>query len=205
MLTVHHLGVSQSERVIWLCEELGIPYEIIRYEREPSMAAPAAYKALHPAGTAPTITDGDVTLAETSAVVEYILRRHGGGKLELPPEHKDYANYLFWLHFANGSMIPAVMMEMTAKRYGGEAFSTRTDNAYKMAEQRLGEAPYFAGENFTAADILMTFLFTRMRAFTQHDISGSPNLLAYLQRIGARPAYKAAMEKAEPGNPPKLD
>ncbi|WP_297489438.1 glutathione S-transferase family protein [Acidocella sp.] len=205
MLTIHHLGMSQSERIIWLCEELGLPYELIRYEREPSMAAPPAYKALHPTGTAPIITDGDVTLAETGAIVEYIARRHAGGRLLLGPDDAGFAPYLFWLHYANGSILPAFMMDMTAKRLGAEPASARTDIAFALAEQRLGEADYFAGDEFTAADILMGFPLTRLRAFSRRDISGMPNIRAYLQRIGARPAFQAAMAKAEPGHKPNLD
>jgi glutathione S-transferase len=205
MLTIHHLGLSQSERIIWLCEELGIPYELIRYEREPSMAAPPAYKALHPVGTAPVITDGELTLAETCAIVEYIARKHGGGRLIPGPEHPGFADYLFWFHYANGSILPAFMMDMTAKRMGAAPASSRSDIAFALAEKRLGEAPYFAGEEFTAADILMGFPLTRLRAFSQRDISTLPNIRAYLQRIGTRPAFQAAMAKAEPNMPPKLD
>jgi glutathione S-transferase len=205
MLTVHHLGMSQSERIVWLCEELGVPYELVRYEREPSMAAPPAYKALHPVGTAPTIVDGGLTLAESGAIIEYIAQRYGGGRLILGPGHKDFANYLFWFHFANGSLLPAFMMDMTAKRLGAAPASSRTDNAFRLIEQRLGEAKWFAGDEFSAADIMMVFPLTRARVFSGRDISGSPNLLAYLQRVGERPAYQAAMAKAEPNHPPKLD
>lgn len=207
MLTVHHLGLSQSERIIWLCEELGIPYELIRYEREPTMAAPPAYKALHPAATAPVITDGELALAETCAIVEYIARKHGGGRLILGPEHPDFAHYLFWFHYANGSIMPAFMMDMTAKRFGAaaEQVGARSDIAFDLAEQRLGEAEFFAGDEFTAADILMGFPLTRLRAFSKRDIADKPNMRAYLQRIGARPAFQAAMAKAEPNMPPKLD
>lgn len=205
MLTVHHLGLSQSERIVWLCEELGIDYELVCYEREPSMAGPPAYKALHPVGTAPVITDGDLVLAETCAIVEYIARLYGGGRLILGPEHPDFANYLFWFHFANGSVLPAIMMDMIAKRAGQPPSSARTDIAFNLAEQRLGEAKFFAGEEFTAADIMMGFPLTRARSVVARDISTLPNIRAYLQRIGERPAYRAAMAKAEPNRPPKLD
>jgi glutathione S-transferase len=203
-LTVHHLGNSQSERVVWLCEELGLAYDLVRYDREPSMAAPPAYKALHPVGTAPVIVDGDVTLAETGATVEYIARRHGGGRLILGPEHPGFADYLFWFHFANGSMVPAFMMDMVAKRLGGASLSARTDIAFGLVERRLGEADWFAGDAFTLADIMMVFPLTTARTVSGQDISGSPKLLAYLQRVSARPAYRAAMEKAEPNGLPAI-
>ena len=95
MITVHHLGVSQSERIVWLCEELGIPYELKTYSREPNGAAPAAYKALHPQGTAPIITDGSFSLAETGAIVDYILARHGGGRLVVDPQAPNFPDYLY--------------------------------------------------------------------------------------------------------------
>jgi glutathione S-transferase len=205
VLTIHHLGVSQSERIVWLCEELGIPYDFIRYDREPTGAAPPAYKALHPVGTAPIITDGDVTLAETGAIVEYIARKYGGGRLILGPEHPDFADYLFWFHFANGSMVPAFMMDMVAKRAGVDAVSGRTDLAFRLVEEHLGGATWFAGDSFTAADIMMVFPLTRARAFSGRDLGASPNLRAYLQRVGQRPAYQAAMARAEPDQPPPLD
>lgn len=204
MLTIHHLGFSQSERIVWLCEELAVPYELIRYEREPSMAAPPAYKALHPLGTAPTISDGELVLAETGAIVEYITRRYANGALILGPDHPDFAHYLFWFHYANGSMLPAFMMDMTASRLGAAPASSRSDIGYALVEQRLGTATWFAGNEFTAADIMMGFSLTRLRLFSGRELTDLPNLRAYLQRVGARPAYQVAMAKAEPDQPPPL-
>ena len=205
MLTVHHLANSQSERIVWLCEELALPYELIRYDREESGAAPPDYKALHPAGTAPVIVDGDVRLAETTAIVDYIARRHAGGRLLLGPEHRDFAEFLFWYHYANGTVLPALMTDYLSDRLGAPRAGGRTDRAFALAEQRLGEAEWFAGSEFTAADIMMTFPLTRGRATLGRDLSTSPNLLAYLTRIGQRPAFRAAMAKAEPDRPPALD
>lgn len=203
MLTVHHLGTSQSERVVWLCEELALDYELIRYERLPSRAAPPEYKALHPLGTAPTISDGDVTLAETGAIFEYISLKYGGGRLTLPPEHPDFAQYLFWLHYANGSILPAFMMDMVAAQNGGKA-GGRSDLAYQLAEQRLEAARWFAGDAFTMADIMMGFPLTRLRVFSGRDLAEYPNIKSYLARVGERPAFQAAMTKAEPDQPPLL-
>lgn len=205
MLTIHHLGFSQSERIIWLCEELGLSYDLIRYDREANGAGPPAYKALHPLGTAPIISDGDLILAETGAIVDYIVQRHGGGRLALGPDHADFTDYLFWLHFANGSMVPAFMMDMVARRAGMPMLSRRTDIAFELVEQRLGEARWFAGNEFTAADIMMIYPLTRARGSSGRDISGLPNLRAYLQRVGERPGYRAAMARAEPGAPLPLD
>ena len=113
MLTVHHLGISQSERIVWLCEELEIPYELKRYERDPvTRLAPPEYKALHPFGTAPVITDGDLLMAESGAILEYIIAKYGTGRLAVKPDSPQFAEYLYWFHFANGSMMPAGMVDL---------------------------------------------------------------------------------------------
>ncbi len=107
MITVHHLGVSQSERIVWLCEELDIDYELKLYPRDPeTMMAPESYRKLHPMGIAPIISDDELVLAESGAIIEYIITRYGKGRLAVAPDHKDYADYLFWFHFANGTLIP---------------------------------------------------------------------------------------------------
>ena len=212
MLTVHHLGISQSDRIVWLCEELEIPYELVRYDRDPvTRLAPAEYKAIHPFGTAPVITDGDLVLGESGAIIEYIIARHGGGRLAVTPDRANYPDYLFWFHFANASMMPAGMTGLILNMLGGgtdspvaKSLTARGDRAFAMVEHRLGEAAYFAGDMFTAADIIMLFPLTTMRLFAPRDISPYPNLLAYLQRIGARPAYRRAMQKADPDLPPQL-
>ena len=204
MITVHHLGVSQSERIVWLCEELGIAYELKTYPRESNGAAPAAYKALHPQGTAPIITDGPLALAETGAIVDYILARHGGGRLVVSPQAPNFPDYLYWLHFGNGFFVPAAMMSIVAARMAGDnkqaaqGFTGRLELAYRMTEERLGKVPYFAGPEFTAADIMMVFSLTTMRATTGRGLGASPHSRAYLKRIGDRPAYQRAMQKADP-------
>jgi glutathione S-transferase len=211
MLTVHHLGVSQSERIVWLCEELGIEYELKRYDRDPTTRmAPAAYKALHPVGTAPIISDGDVTLPESGAIIEYVIGKYGDGRLAVGPDAPNFADYLFWLHFANGSMMPRQSGMMAARTDGGEEsprarfMRERAERSWELVEQRLGEAPYFAGDEFTAADIIMGFPLTTMRAFVQRDLAPYPNIRAYLQRIGERPAYQRAMAKGDPDMAPML-
>jgi len=206
MLTIHHLGISQSDRAVWLCEELEIPYALVRYERDPvTRMAPPEYRALHPSGTAPVIADGDLILAESGAVIEYIIHRHGGGRFALPPSDPSYPDYLFWFHFANGSLMPANMSVSVANRLGGgdgdpvaANVQGRLDRGWSMIEDRLGRVPYFAGEAFTAADIISLFPLTTMRAFAPRDISPYPNVRAYLRRIAARPAFVRAMAKADP-------
>ena len=211
MLTVHHLGVSQSDRIVWLCEELAIPYELKKYDRDPvTRLAPAAYKALHPCETAPVITDGDLVLGESGAIIEYVIARHGGGRLALKPDHPDFADYLYWFHFANGSFMPAGMTALILGMLGlAEAEAVRPllargDRAYAMTEQRLGQATWFAGDDFTAADIMMLFPLTTMRVFAPRDLTPYPNTRAYLARVGQRPAFQRAAKKGDPDLTPML-
>ncbi len=212
MLTVHHLGISQSDRIVWLCEELEIPYDLIRYDRDPvTQLAPPAYRALHAFGTAPVITDGDLVLGESGAIIEYIIARHGGGRLAVAADQPEFPDYLFWFHFANGSFMPSSMVGFVAERLGGgkddvtsKALSARSDRAFAMVEERLGRADYFAGSRFTAADIIMMFPLSTMRAFSPRDLSANRNTQTYLKRIAARPAYQRAMAKADPGFTPPL-
>jgi glutathione S-transferase len=213
MLTVHHLGISQSDRIVWLCEELEIPYRLVRYDRDPdTRLAPANYKALHPFGTAPVITDGDLVLAESGAIIEYVIAKHGGGRLAVGPDSPDFADYLFWFHFANGSMMPSRMLDMIVSMLGltdddqrAQMLRARGDRAYGLVETRLGRAEYFAGREFTAADIIMLFPLTTMRVFAPRDMASYPNIRAYLKRIAARPAYQRAMAKADPGFTPPME
>lgn len=209
MLIVHHLGKSQSDRIGWLCEELNIPYALKVYDRDSvTMLAPAEFKALHPIGAAPVLVDGDVKLAESGAVMEYIIAKYGDGRLSLPPSHPDFANYLYWFHFANGTFQPVMGRNMILSR-----LKLPDDNAvlvgqknrlamvFNLVEARLTEAEYFAGSEFTAADIIMTFSLTTMRYFLPVDITPYPHILAYLQRISQRPAFQTAMQKGDPGMP----
>jgi glutathione S-transferase len=207
MLVVHHLGISQSDRIVWLCEELAIPYELKRYDRDPvTRLAPPEYRALHPFGTAPVITDDNLVLGESAAIVEYLCAHHGSGRLLRKPSDADYAEYLFWFHFANGSMMPSRMIELVANIVGGtapahvlDALTARSDRAFEMLEHRVSKAEFLAGREFTAADIMMLFPLTTMRVFAPRDLSPYPGIRAYLQRIAARPAFARAMAKADPG------
>jgi glutathione S-transferase len=207
MLTVHHLGKSQSERIVWLCEELGIPYQLKNYARDKvTMLAPADYKALHQIGAAPVITDGDVVLAESGAVVEYITARYGKGRLVLAADHPDFAHFLYWFHFANGTLQAAMgrLMILTRLKLAGDnpilvGSKARLDRAFDLIEARVGETEYLAGSTFTTADIMSVFSLTTMRYFQPYDLARCPNIIKYLARIAARPAYRRAMEKGDPG------
>jgi glutathione S-transferase len=207
MLTVHHLRSSQSERIVWLCEELEIPYDLVLYDRLPgSGLAPPEYKALQAFGTAPIVTDGDLALGESGAIIQYVIARYGNGRLGVAPQAANFADYLYWLHFANASMQPAGMVVAMLNRSGAgadtplvKAMQGRVDKAWAMIEARLGQVPYFAGDELTGADTMWVYGLTSGRAWSGKDITPYPNLLAYLQRIGARPGYRRAMAKAEPG------
>ncbi|MGQ9366696.1 glutathione S-transferase family protein [Azospirillum sp. ST 5-10] len=204
MLVVHHLGISQSDRIVWLCEELGIPYELRRYERDPeTRLAPDDYRALTPFGTAPVIVDGDVVLGESAAIVEYLAQIYGDGRLIVRCGSPDYPDFLFWFHFANGSLMPAALIDSVTRRVGGEdvmmtALRSRLDRAYDLLEGRLGTVPFLAGDAFTAADIMTLFPLTTMRAFAPRDIGPYPRIRAYVRRIAARPAFRRAMLRADP-------
>ncbi len=205
-LTVHHLGRSQSERIVWLCEELGIDYELRRYERDPATRlAPPDYKALHPIGTAPVVTDGDLVLGESGAIMEYLIAKHGGGRLARAAGHPEFANYLYWLHYANASFQALLHRTLVARRLEPPAghrvladLAARLERALRFIDARLAESSYLAGDVLTAADIMIVFPLTTMRTFTPYDLQQYPGILAYLRRIGAREAYQRAMRNADP-------
>jgi glutathione S-transferase len=212
MLKIHHLGHSQSERIVWLCEELGLPYELRHYTRDAvTMLSPPELQALHPLGAAPVIEDGGLLLAESAAIVEYIIVKHGGGRFKPGPEHPDYANFLYWFHFSNGnlqSVMGRLMMvnraQLPADHPVRVSVQGRLDRLLKLVEKRLGEARFFAGNEFTAADIMSVFSLTTMRLFQPLDLAPWPNIRAYLQHIGERPAYRRAMAKGDPDLTPML-
>jgi len=205
-LTIHHLHTSQSERIPWLCEELGVPYELKTYKRSPYFA-PAEYKALHPAGTAPVIHDSatDLTLAESSACIEYICHKHGGGRLFLRPDEPSYPDFLYWFHWVNGSFQPTLGRPLIMQAAGldanhplAKAMQDRFKRSLDMLDKRLGENEWMAGSQFTAADIMVVFSLTTMRYFYAYSLEGYDAILAYLQRIGKREAYLRGMKRCDP-------
>ena len=211
MLTIHHLGRSQSERILWLCEELGLPYDLRLYARDRvTMLAPPELQRLHSIGAAPVIEEDGVVLAESGAIVEYIIARHGGGRLAPAPRHPAFPAYLYWFHFANGTLQPMMGRAMIIRRAGlpaGHPVATfvaaRLQRAWSLVEARLGEAAWFAGD-FTAADIMTVFSLTTMRFFMPMELAPYPNVRAYLQRVGEREAYRRAMAKGDPAIEPLL-
>ena len=207
MLTIHHLGKSQSERIVWLCEELGVPYALKHHVRDPvTNLSPPELVALHPLGAAPVITDGDLVLAESAAIVDYIIAKRGGGRLALASSHPDFAQYLYWFHFANGNLQPNMGRNMILGRLDLPADNAvrlntrgRLDRALALVDARLAEVPFLAGAEFTAADIMTVFSLTTMRYFMPVDLSPYLHIKAYLDRIGERDAYRNAMRKGDPG------
>ncbi|KAF3361339.1 hypothetical protein VdG1_00948 [Verticillium dahliae VDG1] len=202
-LTVHHLVGSQSERVIWLCEELGIDYELKKYERSPILA-PAELKAKHPLGAAPIIIDGDVTLAESGACIEYICQTYGKGKFIVTPRQETYADYLYWFHFANGTLQPTLMCNLSLKLSGlsdnngvMKSQLQKQKQLLEFMDERLSKVPYLAGSELTAADIMTFVCFTSMRCFFPYDLSGYDNILSYTRRVAQRDGYRRAMQKGD--------
>ncbi|KAK6829493.1 hypothetical protein PG987_010077 [Apiospora arundinis] len=215
VLTVHHLQVSQSERIPWLCEELGISYELKNYQRAPALAPPE-YKALHWTGSAPVITDDDgkggiLTLAESGACVQYICEKHGGGKLFPTASHPLYTDFLYWFHWTNGTFTPTIgraAMVPADKDDGSNPmpafFRQKRDDGFRGLDARLQDNDWLAGNEFTAADVMLVFSLTTFRYFTPFDLSAYPDILAYLQRVSVREGYQRAMKKADPEMTPVL-
>lgn len=208
MITVYHLETSRSERIVWLMEELGLAYNLEIFPRETSGAAPSPLKVIHGLGKAPVIRDGDVVLAESGAIVDYIIHRHGDGRLALRPDAPDanaYARYLYWLHFAEGSLMSLMLISLVLSRVpeaGASPVTARISDRLKQmlafVDSELGSGPWFAGAEFTAADVMMAFPFTTMRHFLDADVATYPNILAFVKRIESRPAYQKAMVLAGP-------
>lgn len=211
MLTIHHLRLSQSERIVWLAEELGLDYECKLYTRRAdNRLAPDEYKALHPMGIAPVINDGDLTLGESGAIMDYIVAKYAPDTPLVPKlGHPDYTDHLFFYHWANATFMTNGMMALVAQFMGAKELppfvADRMQKSWALIEKRLGEAEYFGGSQLTTADIMMGFQLTTSRAMSGMGIDAMPNLKAYLKRIGERPAYQRAMATCEPGMPPKLD
>jgi len=204
MIVVHHLNDSRSQRVLWLLEELGLPYEIKRYERDAmTRLAPPELKAVHPLGKSPVITDAGRTVHESGAIIDYLLRRHGGGRLAPAADSDAYETFNQWLHYAEGSAMLPLMMQLYVGRLGeGGAplqprIDSEIDNHLGYVEQALEGRDWLMGE-FTGADIQMSFVGEVARAFGR--LQSRPNLSAWVARFQARPAYRKALEAGGPYN-----
>jgi glutathione S-transferase len=205
MITVCHLSTSRSERIVWLLEELGLDYTIEWFQREANNAAPAALREVHALGKAPVIRDGDLVLAESGAIVHYLVERHAQGRLGIPPADPRFAGYTYWMHFAEGSLMSLMLIALVLSRIPEAKESPvrgrilgRLDHMLGFVDGELAGHEYFAGDAFTAADIMMSFPLTTMRRYLPYETGSYSNIQAWLARIEARPAYVKAMALAGP-------
>ena len=203
MITVHHLENSRSQRILWMLEELGLPYEVRRYERnKKTMLAPPELKAIHPLGKSPVIDDDGLVVAETGAIVEYLVDK-ADGRLGAPPHRDDALRYRFWIHYAEGSLMPPLFVKLVLTRVPifGKAAQKRIqpmiDVHLDYVESELSQRPWFAGDQLTAADVMMSFPLEAARARAGLDAS-RPATIAWLDKIHARPAYRTALAKGGP-------
>lgn len=217
-ITVHHLDNSRSQRVLWLLEELGLPYEIVHYKRDAeTMLAPATLRKVHPLGKSPVVTDGANTVAESGAIVEYLVERHGGGRLAPAPGTPERLRYTYWLHFAEGTAMPPLLMKLVfdkvatspmpffarpiARGISAKVISTfvqpNLKRQFDFMETELAAREWFAGDEFSAADVQMSF---PLEAAAQRGGLDKrwPRLKAFVGRIHARPAYVRALERGGP-------
>lgn len=218
MITLHHLENSRSQRVLWLLEELGLPYEVRRYARDPrTKLAPPALREVHPLGKSPVITDGTVTVAESGAILEHLLDAHDAeGRLHPIEPGEARRQYRYWLHFAEGSAMPPLLMKLvfdTVRRKApllvrpiASAIAAEVDRQFygpnirsqlDFMESHLAQHTWFAGDRFSAADIQMSFPIEAAAARAGLD-AGRPRLVAWLARVQERPAYRRALEVGGP-------
>jgi glutathione S-transferase len=218
MITIHHLNNSRSQRVLWLLEELGLPYEIKKYQRDPkTMLAPPELRQVHPLGKSPVLTEDGVTVAESGAVIEYLLDRHGQGRLRPPEGTPERLRFTYWLHFAEGSAMPPLLLKLVfgkvasapmpffvkpiAKSIAKKVLSTFVEpnlrSQLDFMEAELSKSEWFAGSEFSAADIQMSFPLEAAAQRAGLDDS-RPRLKGFLRRIHARPAYRRALERGGP-------
>ena len=221
MLTLHHLDHSRSQRVLWLLEELELPYEIKLYTRDrQTMLGPAELKKVHPLGKSPVITDGELTLAESAAILEYLLDRYGSGRLAPPVGSPEYLRFRYWMHYAEGSAMPPLLLKLVFDRVASgpmpffvrpvaRAIANGANKAFigpqlklhlDYMESELGKSLWFAGDEFSAADIQMSFPLEAAQSRAGLDAS-RPRLSAFLQRIRERPAYQLAIARGGPVMP----
>ena len=217
MITVHHLNNSRSQRVLWLLEELGLEYDIKFYQRDPkTMLAPQSLRDIHPLGKSPVITDGDLTIAESGAIVEYLVERYGNGKFIPEAGTPERLRYRYWLHYAEGSAMPLLLMKLIFSRLPksvpglirpvarmicngvlGRMVDPQLKRHLQYLEGELSRSTWFAGNTFSAADIQMSFPVEGARS--RGGLDGHyPNLLKYLEAIHGRPAYQRAVERGGP-------
>jgi glutathione S-transferase len=202
MIIVHHLEDSRSQRILWMLEEVGLPYQVKRYERRKTMAAPPELRKVHPLGKSPVIVDGETTVAETGAIVEYLVDA-ADGKLGAPGNRDAALRFRYYLHYAEGSVMTNMLMWMVVGMVPllGKSVQKRLKPLVSVhldfIESELAKRPWFAGDEFTAADIMMSFPL-EFASERMGALDGRPNIAAWLDKIHARPAYATALEKGGP-------
>jgi len=201
MITLHHLNNSRSQRILWLLEELGIPYELVKYQRmEGIPLAPPELKQVHPLGKSPVIEDGNRTIAESGAIIEYVIDTYGNGRLEPKAGTDDYWKYVEWMHFAEGSAMLPLLMALYSTFLGDAAavlqprIDAEIENHFSYMESRLGDRPFFVGNDLTGADVQLLFVLEAAGS----RLAPYPKLVAYRDRMHARPAYRRGIEKGGP-------
>ncbi len=218
-ITVHHLDNSRSQRVLWLLEELGLPYQIEHYKRDAkTMLAPASLRKVHALGKSPVITDGETTVAESGAIIEYLIERHGGGRLVPAAGTPERLRYTYWLHFAEGTAMPPLLIKLVcdrvasapmpffakpiARAIAGKVLATLVEpnlkRQFDFMESELASRAWFAGNEFSAADIQMSFPLEAAAQRAGLDGKRWPGLKGFLERIHTRPAYARALERGGP-------
>ena len=202
MLTLHHLNNSRSQRILWLLEELGVTYEIKFYQRDKvTRLAPDSLKAVHPLGKSPVVTDKGLTVAESGAIVDYIIDTYGAGRMRPKAGTPDYVAYQHWLHFAEGSAMLPLMLALYTSRLGEAAvplaprIQSEIANHLGYMDQHLKTRQFLIGEDLTGADINNVFV---LEAASPARLQPYPRLVDYLARMQARPAYKRGLEKGGP-------
>jgi len=200
MIVLHHLNDSRSQRILWLLEELGLRYEVKRYQRDPkTRLAPPDLRAVNPLGKSPVIVDDGRTVIESGAIVDYLIRRHGGGRLQPDPATADYDRYQQWMHYAEGSAMLPLMLHLYVSRLGeaGAPLAPRIDseiaNHLGYLDSALSVRPWLCGEDFSGADIQMSFIGEFAGSFGR--LADHPNVHAWVRRFQSRPAYGRALEK----------
>jgi glutathione S-transferase len=203
MIEVHHLNNSRSQRVLWLLEELGLPYEIKPYQRDAATnLAPEALKKIHPLGKSPVIRDGDTVVIESGAILEYLVRKHGEGRMAPAESSPDWPRYLQLMHYAEGSAMLPVMLQLYTSRLGEAAaplkprIASELDNHLGFLDAELSGRDWFVGDQISAADVQLSFVIQAARLL--YGLDKFPNLARFLDRIHARPAYRRALERGGP-------
>jgi glutathione S-transferase len=203
VLEVHHLNNSRSQRVLWLLEELALPYEIVHYQRDAQTnLAPPELERIHPLGKSPVLKDGDQVVIESGAILEYIVRRHGKGRLAPSESSPDWPRYLQWMHYAEGSAMLPVMLRLYTGRLGDAAaplaprIQSEMQRHFGYLDSQLASSDYFVGSELSAADIQLSFPIQAAKLL--YGLGEFPNLSRFLERVQARPAYRRALERGGP-------